>query len=309
MHRVYIGDMSAYNFWGSFGYCAMIFSTLFYYKSKCNAMGLFSRKIILIASKKNKILSKVVEAFLFALESFLVVCVIDLAIGNFNRSFGDFIGTGANYFGMLLTVMFFLLILSMILLVNPLKLMDISTMYLPVNLFFAKIGCYCAGCCYGISWEYGPYNHHPDHPGNQVPVQLIEAFWMILIFLFLLWYRKKAKPGSLFPIYMILYSATRFLSEFFRHEENVLGPFKMYHILCMVTIAYALFHLFFLHFYRDTINDLFDNIHGKVDAQVEAQKKEESARLIAEKEREEADRIARAEKAKQNRAKAKARKK
>ena len=309
MHHFTVGGMSQYDFLGVVGYYVMLFSTLFYYKSKRNAMGLFSRKIIFAATKINKILGKIFEILLFVLESYLAASIIDLAIGNFNRSFGEFVGTGANYFGMLLTVLLFWIVLSLILMVNPLKLLDISTMYLPVYLFFIKLACYCTGCCWGIPWEKGPYNHHISHPGNQVPVQLIEAIWALLIFLFLLWYRKKAKTGSLFPIYMILYSATRFLSEFFRHEENILGPLKMYHILCLIGIAYGAFHLLFLHFYRETINAFFDNIHGKFDAQVAAYEKDKAARLVAEKEREEADRIARAEKAKQNRAKAKARKK
>lgn len=275
MHRFYIGEMSAYNFWGYVGYYVMLISTLFYYKSKRNAMGLHSRKIIFAASKINKVLGKIFEVVLFVLESYLAAKIIDLAIGNFNRSFGNFLGTGANYFGMLLTVLFFWVVLSVLLMVNPLKLLDISTLYLPLQLVFIKISCYCAGCCWGIPWEYGPYNYHPDHPGNQVPVQMIESIWALLIFLFLLWYRKKAKMGTLFPIYMILYSATRFLSEFFRNEENILGPLKMYHILCLIGIAYGVFHLIFLHFYRETINQFFERVHGNLDRKIETYIKEE----------------------------------
>lgn len=269
MHRFYVGDMSAYDFFGVVGYYIVLFTTLFYYKTKRNTMGLHSRKIIFFASKINEKLGKVVEFVLVAFESYLAVLVIDLAIGNFNRSFGNFIGTGANYFGMLLTVLFFWIILAFILMVNPLKLLDLSTLSLPLYLIFIKISCYCAGCCYGIPWEYGPYNHNPNNPGNQVPVQLIEAFWALAIFIFLLWYRKKAKKGTLFPIYMILYSATRFCSEFLRNESNVLGPLKIYHLLCLVGIAYGFLHLLFLHFYRDDINRIFNGAHDKLDKKIE----------------------------------------
>lgn len=269
MHRIYIGDMSAYNFFGLVGYYVMLISTLFYYKSKQEAMGLYSREIIFVLTKHNGILGKVAKNLLFVLESYLAAKIIDLAIGNFNRSFGNFIGTGANYFGMLLTILFFWVVLSLLIMANTLKLLDISTMYLPLHLVFVKISCYFAGCCYGIPWEYGPYNHHPDHPGNQVPVQLIEAFWALLIFFFLLWYRKRAKSGELFPVYMILYSTTRFFSEFLRNEENVVGPLKIYHILCLIGIAYGIFHLLFLHFYRDTINNFFEKIHSRLDKKTE----------------------------------------
>ncbi len=309
MHRIYIEDMFIYDFLNNAGIYVMLFSSLFYYKSKRDAMGLHSRKIIFVASKTNKILGKIVEILLFAIESLLSAYIVNLAVNSFNRSFGAFIGTGANYFGMLLTVLFFWVVFSLLIMANPLKILDISTMYLPIILFFFKIACYCAGCCWGIPWEHGPYNYHPDHPGNQVPVQLIEAFWAFAIFLFLLWYRRKAKTGSLFPIYMILYSATRFLSEFFRHEENVLGPLKMYHILCLIGIAYGIFHLVFLRFYRDTINEFFDNIHGKLDTQMAEYEIDKAKKLVEKKEKEEADRLERLEKAKNARAKAKARKK
>lgn len=309
MHRIYIGDTFIYNFLNAAGVCVMLFSSLFYYKSKRNAMGLYAKIITFFTSRVNEKFGKSVEMFFFAIESLLAAYIVNLTVNNFNRSFGRFIGTGANYFGLLLTILFFWLVFSFLIMANPLKILDISTMYLPILLIFFKIACYCAGCCYGIPWEYGPYNHHPDHPGNQVPVQLIEAFWALLIFFFLLWYRKRAKTGSLFPIYMILYSATRFLSEFFRNEENVLGPLKIYHILCLVGIAYGLFHLFFLHFYRDTINSVFDGLYGKVDAKIIGLETAKANRMAEEKARQEAERLERLEKAKKARAKAKARKK
>lgn len=309
MHRFYIGETFVYNFLNMVGIYAMYFSAFFYYKSKCNAMGVYSKTIMFFTSRINEEFGKVVKIILFVIESFFAARVVALTINGFNRPFGRLVGTGANYFGFLLTILFFWVVLSLLLMANPLKILDISTMYLPVCLFFVKISCYCAGCCYGIPWEYGPYNHHPDHPGNQVPVQLIEAFWALAIFLFLLWYRKKAKTGSLFPIYMILYSSTRFLSEFFRSEENILGPLKMYHILCLVGIACGLFHLFFLHFYRDTINIVFDGLYGKVEAKITGLETAKANRIAEEKARQEAERLERLEKAKNARAKAKARKK
>lgn len=306
MYQFELFGVDQYTFWGLFGYYATLVSTMFYYKSKSQALGFFSKKIIFAISKKSELLSKGAKICLVFFESFLAVRVMDSIIGLFNRSFGSFVGTGANYFGMLLTILFFWIILSMLLMVNPLKMLDISTLYVPFQLIFIKLSCFCTGCCHGIPWEYGMYNHNEFYnPGRQVPVQLIEALWGLLIFIFLLWYRKRAKSGSLFPIYMILYSATRFFSEFFRTEENVLGPFKMYQILCMIAIVYGIFHLCFLRFYRDTINEFFD----KVDSNIDKQKTDYEAKLIREKENAEAERLARLEKAKAARAKAKARKK
>ena len=298
--------MSAYTFFGYVGYYVMLFSTIFYYKDKSNAMGLYTRAISSYASRINETLGKIIKVAFIIIEGLLAATLVDITIGLFNRSFGDFVGTGANYFGFLLTILFFWILFSVLIVANTLKILDISTMYLPLHLVFVKLSCFCNGCCHGIEWEHGIYNSNPYYEGTQVPVQLIEAFWALLIFFILLWYRKRAKPGNVFPMYMILYSATRFFSEFFRPEENVLGPLKMYHILCLIGIAYGFLHLAFLHFYRDIAIEFFDNINAKLDMKIEEMK---TAKIAAEKERTEAERLERLEKAKAARAKAKKRKK
>lgn len=287
MHR-YFGDVVAYDLFNMLGFIMAMISSLFYFKSKRNVMGLHSKRVIFLASRINRYLGKVVEVVLASVESLLMAFMIDRATYT-NRPFGELVGTGADYFGLLSTVSFFWIALSLILVVNPLKQMDITTMSLPVYLFFVKLACFFNGCCWGIPWEYGPYNYHYDHPGNQVPVQAIEAFWALAIFIFLLWYRKKAKTGTMFPMYMILYSATRFCSEFFRREENVLWIFKTYHLLCLAGIAIGLVLLFIAVKFGDKISAFFDKPHAKLDlkiAEYENAHKDEWERKAKEKERE-----------------------
>ena len=189
------------------------------------------------------------------------------------------------------------------------KQMDIVAPLLPLRLVFLKIACYFNGCCWGIPWEYGPYNHHYDHPGNQVPVQAIEAFWAFSIFVFLLIYRKKAKPGTIYPMYIILYSATRFCSEFFRREENVLWIFKRYHLLCLAGVTIGLVLLFIVKIWGNKIQNLFEKPHKNLDLKIAQYKNQQALKLAEERAQAENERLDRLEKAKLAREKANTRKK
>ncbi len=111
---------------------------------------------------------------------------------------------------------------------------------------FGRIGCFYAGCCYGIPYE-GPLALHYSHPVSDVacgpgifPVQLLEAF---LLFAFSFWVlvvivrRSRNKFGmtdvelvearhaelvsaSMFFLYILYYSLIRFLLEFLRGDES-----------------------------------------------------------------------------------------
>ena len=77
---------------------------------------------------------------------------------------------------------------------------------------FGRVGCYCAGCCYGIELA----------DGSQFPVQLVEAgFCFMLLLTFLIVKPERRWPGlPLFPVYLITYSVGRFLLEFVRGDSN-----------------------------------------------------------------------------------------
>lgn len=77
-------------------------------------------------------------------------------------------------------------------------------------LFFMKIGCSIAGCCYGITIN-----------GYQVPIQMIEAIIAFIIFIILLILNKKTQL-SIYPILLIVYGTCRFVIEFFRYHDELL---------------------------------------------------------------------------------------
>ena len=115
--------------------------------------------------------------------------------------------------------------------------MDLITPFLSLEMGLGKIACFCAGCCYGIEWKNGAYNHTTGR--MEFPVQILECFVGVLIAGILFFYLVKRKTtGKCYPLYMILYSATRFCTEFLRgdHLSNWVG-LKPFQVLCLIAIA------------------------------------------------------------------------
>lgn len=176
--------------------------------------------------------------------------------GIFNHPFGELWGTGANYYGLLFINGSLYIIYCCIVGINPLKQMDWATISYPLALVFSKFACFCGGCCRGFNWEYGMYNYASDY--KEFPTQLLEAGLALVIFIYLLKYKKTAKTGTMFPMYLILFSATRFFSEFTRKDNELWGPFTNYHPLCVIGVALGFLVLYIVGKYGDRINAYFE---------------------------------------------------
>lgn len=148
-----------------------------------------------------------------------------------NKLFGSLVQTGANYFGLLFSAPIMLLLYCRLMGVDAAQQIDAVVPAFPLALIFAKLGCYAAGCCGGISWELGLLNPHTQI--REFPIQLLEAAIALGLFLFLLKKQKQLKPGTAYPIYLMLYCGIRFFSEFLRSDRNILWIFKTYHFLCI----------------------------------------------------------------------------
>ncbi len=116
---------------------------------------------------------------------------------------------------------------------------DVLSVSIPLFHSFARIGCYFAGCCYGIrSRTMGlPYPvHMPD--SHRVPVQLVESAANLLIFAVLLILFLKNKRG-LMPLYLAMYSVVRFANEFIRGDavRGVIMGVSFSQIVSVVLLA------------------------------------------------------------------------
>lgn len=89
---------------------------------------------------------------------------------------------------------------------------------------FGRIGCFLAGCCYGMETDslIGITFHDSHYAPNGVslmPTQLISSGLDFLHFLVLIWFAKRKKAdGQVGAMYLILYSIGRFVLEFFRGD-------------------------------------------------------------------------------------------
>ena len=119
---------------------------------------------------------------------------------------------------------------------------------LPLVHAVGRVGCFCAGCCYGRAapppWGIA-FTHAIAGPNGVplLPVQLWEAGAELVIFAFLLWYAGRAAgPGQMLRAYVFCYAPVRFVLEWFRGDpaRGMYGPFSTSQWLSLVVLALAL---------------------------------------------------------------------
>jgi phosphatidylglycerol:prolipoprotein diacylglycerol transferase len=157
-------------------------------------------------------------------------------------------------------------------------MLDIAVPGLSLGHFFGRIGCFSYGCCFGKTCSTESfytvkfpapapaYEKHlssgliDTHSHFSLPVlntQLISALFLLLLTLFLIIYDKKIRKhsgsGTLFALYLIIYSVFRFIIEFYRDE------FSEFYILTNFTvsqfISVILFIIGFILLYKFKASD------------------------------------------------------
>ena len=109
--------------------------------------------------------------------------------------------------------------------INPIKLVDIYAPLIPLIHGFGRIGCFFAGCCYGMpSEKYGVYFEAIGGAPQGIklfPIQLVEAGINFIVFavLFTLAVKKVFKLGGITGAYLSVYAIERFILEFFRYDS------------------------------------------------------------------------------------------
>lgn len=110
---------------------------------------------------------------------------------------------------------------------------------------FGRIGCFLAGCCYGMetSGAFAVVFRDSAYAPNNVkliPTQLMSSGLDFLHFFLLLWLSGKAKKdGQVAAMYLILYSAGRFVMEFFRGDliRGTVGSFTTSQFISLFAAA------------------------------------------------------------------------
>ncbi|MBQ9029897.1 MAG: prolipoprotein diacylglyceryl transferase [Parasporobacterium sp.] len=104
--------------------------------------------------------------------------------------------------------------------------LDIVVPVIPLGHAIGRIGCFCAGCCYGHPTD-SPLGVIYTHPAggapagiSLLPLQLIESGVNLVIFGILMLVSSRTVSRYLTTIlYCILYGTARFILEFFRYDS------------------------------------------------------------------------------------------
>lgn len=146
----------------------------------------------------------------------------------YNVPLEDVIKGGFVFYGGLIGGLITLLVFTRIYKLSTVDFVDVLAVVLPFGHAFGRVGCFFAGCCYGIPYD-GPFSYvYKTTAGNTplgvplFPVQLLEALLLVLLFVGL-YITFKCKPQRKFlttEIYVIAYSIIRFALEFLRGDKE-----------------------------------------------------------------------------------------
>jgi len=136
------------------------------------------------------------------------------------------------------------------------KVADIAGLVLPLGHSIGRIGCFCAGCCYGKACDM-PWAITFTHPESLAPLnvplhptELYHSLSNFLIFFALFLVRRvKRYDGQVFWLYILFYGVARSVIEVFRGDyrgPTVLGMFSITQIIGIGSVIVALAMLIIL---------------------------------------------------------------
>lgn len=161
-----------------------------------------------------------------------------------------FLNTGIVFYGGLLGFLFTFIYVNKIQnKTTDYNVIDIVAVCVSLFHFFARIGCFFAGCCYGkiidtpISIMYKTARLELD---LRIPVQLIEASANMLIFIICFTLLKKhILPKRILNIYLFSYASVRFLDEFIRGDttRGFVGVLSFSQVISLIIFAFLAFQV------------------------------------------------------------------
>lgn len=105
---------------------------------------------------------------------------------------------------------------------------DIITICMIFTIMCARVNCWIKGCCVGLPI--------PGTEGLFWPTRQLEIiFYIILLIALGRLVGKPAYSGRIYPLYMMAYGAFRFIIEWFRESDDLIGFFHIAHVWALIT--------------------------------------------------------------------------
>lgn len=189
----------------------------------CVAAGFFVALQYVVAKSKNIGISKnqIYDLFFYLILSGILGARIFYVLININYFIKNPIEIvqvykgGLVYYGGFLSAVIFGIFYLYKKNINIKKILDLFAPALALGHVFGRIGCFFSGCCYGKETDFFLAIN------NRYPTQLFEGFGNLIIFIILNnFYKKKNTDGTVFILYLFLYSLLRFFIEFLRGDDR-----------------------------------------------------------------------------------------
>lgn len=141
----------------------------------------------------------------------------------------DVLKNGFVFYGGLIGGFLGYLIYSLCYKLDVIDFTDAASQVVPLGHAIGRVGCFCAGCCFGRPTDsiLGVIYTHPTDPSTPIrvkllPTQLFETGYDLILFviLFALNFKKPQKKGVNTTIYVVGYAVCRFINEFFRYDAE-----------------------------------------------------------------------------------------
>ena len=188
--------------------------------------------------KKEKIINKNIYLYILLYGTFAFVFgkLYTIITSEFKY---NILNAGLSSYGGLIGVVLATIIFELILSTNK-KLIKYAIISLPLTYGIAKIGCFIAGCCYGIPYN-GIFNVVYKDGLNipLFPVQIAETIAFILIFIIC---NKLRNNKNIIYITAIISLIAKFLLDFLRYEHinKILTINQIFSIIILVVLAIIL---------------------------------------------------------------------
>lgn len=119
---------------------------------------------------------------------------------------------------------------------------------IPLMYAIGKIGCFVAGCCYGIPYDgIGHIVYHSSEVAllntNLFPIQIVETIIFLIIFIYIISrYCKNKFSIKLIMIEIIVCGIAKFLLDFLRYEHTV-KLITSNQIMCLLLVIFSSIYL------------------------------------------------------------------